>query len=191
MTVRLLRLKPVAIFWSRVASGSRSPAICSIDELVERQVAVEGGDHPVAPGPHGAGEVVLVAVGVGVAGAVEPVHRHALAVVRRREQPIDELLVGVGRRVGEEGVDLGERRRQAGQVEGHPADQRGAVGLGRRAAVLRLRAGPGRSGRSGSGPSAAFLTPGRVGRTGGSKAQCLPQRRPLVDPARSVSFCAG
>ena len=66
----------------------------------------------------------MVAVRVGVAGGVEPVDRHALAVVRRGQQAIDDLLVGVGRCVGEEGIDLGRRRRQAGQVERHAADER-------------------------------------------------------------------
>ena len=95
VTVRLLRLNPVAIFVPSVAPGSRSPAICSMTNSIERLVAVEGRDHPVAPGPHRAGEVVLVAVGVGVAGHVEPVHRHPLAVARRGQQPVDQLLVGV------------------------------------------------------------------------------------------------
>ena len=58
-------------------------------ELIERQVAVEGADHPVAVLPDIAAVVLLVAVGVGVAGEVEPRPRPALAVVRRREQPID------------------------------------------------------------------------------------------------------
>ena len=50
--------------------------------------------------------VDVVAVGVGVAGEIEPLHGHALAVVRRGEQAVDLLLVGVGGFVGEEGVEL-------------------------------------------------------------------------------------
>ena len=57
--------------------------------------------------------VVLVAVRVGVARDVEPVGGHALAVGGRGQQAIDDLLVGVGRAIGEERIDLGERRRQA------------------------------------------------------------------------------
>ena len=49
-------------------------------KAVEGQVAVERVDHPVAPAPHGAFAVALVAVGVGVAGRVEPTAGHALAV---------------------------------------------------------------------------------------------------------------
>ena len=81
------------------------------------RLRVEGVDDPVAPAGHVAAAVDVVAVGVGEAGGVEPVERHALAVVGRGEQAVDELLVGVGPIVGEEGVDLGGRRRQAGQVE--------------------------------------------------------------------------
>ena len=51
-------------------------------EAIERYVAVKGVDHPVAPAPHDAFAVVLVAVGVGVAGAVEPALSHAFAIAR-------------------------------------------------------------------------------------------------------------
>ena len=61
-------------------------------ETVERLVAVICGDDPVAPGPHDPGKVVLKSVGIGKAGAVEPFHRHALAVERRSQQPVDLLL---------------------------------------------------------------------------------------------------
>ena len=75
--------------------------------------------------------VELVAAGLGVADQVEPVPAPALAEVRARR--------AAGRRpsrrrrgavVGEERVDLVGRRRQAGQVERDPADQRPPVGLG-------------------------------------------------------------
>ena len=69
---RWLRLKPVAIFCSRVAFGQQVAGDLLDGELVERHVAVEGVDHPVAPAPHRALAVALVAVGVGVAGGVEP-----------------------------------------------------------------------------------------------------------------------
>ena len=91
-----LRLKPVAIFCSSVAFGQQVAGDLLDGELVEREVAVEAPSIDlVAPGPHGPRAVALVAVGVGVAGRVEPVARHALAVARRRQQPVDHLLVGV------------------------------------------------------------------------------------------------
>ena len=192
MTVRLLRLKPVAIFCSRRRrSGSRSPASCSIDELVERLVAVEGGDHPVAPGPHGPGEVVLVAVGVGVAGRVEPVHGHALAVARRGQQAIDQL---ARRRPGERSA---RKASTSAGVGGRPVrssvTRRISVsrdGLGRRRQPLALAAGRGRSGRSALRGQARRSTAGSGGRSGGSKAQCLPQAAPCSIQRRRTSFCA-
>ena len=69
---------------------------------------------------------------LGVAHQVEPVPGPAFAVVRRGEQPIDDLLVGAGRFVGQKGIDLGRRRRQADQVERHAAQQRALVGRRRR-----------------------------------------------------------
>ena len=83
-------------------------------ELVERLVLVEGVDDPVAVGPDLAVVVEVDAVRVGVAGGVEPVAAAMLAPVRRRQQLIDVLLVGVRRLVVDERLDLG-RRRAAGR----------------------------------------------------------------------------
>ena len=77
---------------------------------------------------------MLEALALAEADDVEPVPRPALAVMGRGEQAVDQPLVGVGVRVGDERLDLLGRRRQAEQVEGEPADQRAAVGLGRRIA---------------------------------------------------------
>ena len=101
-------------------------------ELIERLVAVEGVDAPVAPGPDLARVIAVEADGVAVAHQVHPHDRHALAVARRGEQPIDHLVVRVARLVIDERVDLRRRRREARQVEAEPADQRDAVRLGRR-----------------------------------------------------------
>ena len=80
-------------------------------ELVVREIAVERADDPVAPGPHAAQAVDVVAVRVGVARRIEPGHGHALAVARRLEQGVDALLVGIRRAIGKKCVDLGRRRR--------------------------------------------------------------------------------
>ena len=73
----------------------------------------------------------MVAVCVGIAGQIEPLHRHALAELRQRQQAVHLLLVGVGGLVGQEGVHFGGGGRQAGEVEAQAAQQGGAVGLGR------------------------------------------------------------
>ena len=51
--------------------------------------------------------------------------------MRRREQAVHDALVGAGRVVGEKGVGLGGRGRQAGQIEINAAQQAGGIGLGR------------------------------------------------------------
>ena len=65
-------------------------------ELVKGLVRGEGVDHPIAPAPHVAGRVGLVAVGVRVARRVKPADRHALRVAWRCQQPIHYGLVRLG-----------------------------------------------------------------------------------------------
>ena len=88
-------------------------------ETVEGFVAVERPDHPVAPGPHRAWAIHLVAVRVGVAREIEPVGRHPLAVARRGEQAVHHFFKRLARRVLLEGVQLRHRRRQAREVKRH------------------------------------------------------------------------
>ena len=114
------------------------------DELVEGLVGVEGVDDPVAVGPDLAVVVEVQAVGVAVAGGVEPEPRHVLAVAGRVEQAVDDLLVSVA------ATSRRGRRRPPARVGGRPV--RSSVtrrinvvllGLGRRARAPRPRAGPG------------------------------------------------
>ena len=65
-------------------------------EAIEGHVLIKGVDHPVTPSPHGSLAVCLIAVGVGIAGRVQPANRHALPIARRLEQPVHQLLVSVG-----------------------------------------------------------------------------------------------
>ena len=92
-------------------------------ELVKGEVVIEGADDPVAVGPHAAFVVEVEAVGIGVAGGVEPVAAHVFAVALGFEEAGDEFFVGVGGGVGEEGVDFLEGGREAGEVEGDAADE--------------------------------------------------------------------
>src|SRR5439155_170683 len=61
-----------------------------LDEIGERQIAMEGIDHPIAitPGER-AWVVALIALGFRPAGDVEPVAGPAFAIARRGEQAID------------------------------------------------------------------------------------------------------
>ena len=55
-------------------------------ELVEGEITVEGVDHPLPVSPHLAEVVEVDAVGIGVAGVVEPVPRPVLTPLQAREQ---------------------------------------------------------------------------------------------------------
>ena len=72
---------------------------------------------------------------------VEPVLPPPFAVMGAAQQAIDQPLVGVRTGIGEKGIDLGGRRRQAGQVVRDPPDQRRAIGLGRMAEAHLLESG--------------------------------------------------
>jgi hypothetical protein len=111
------------------------------EELVEPLVAVERPDHPVAVRPDGPRLVVLVALGVGEPGHVQPVRGHPLPVPLAFQEPIGHPLVSVGRGVLEEVVRLLGCRRQAGQVERDAAQPHLPRGLRRRLEPLVLQPG--------------------------------------------------
>ena len=102
----------------------------SADEGWPGEVVVEGLDDPVAVGPGvGSEDVVLEAMAVGEVDRVEPVPGHPLAEARRGEEPVDEPLMGVGSGVSAERRHLLRRRREAVEIDRHPADEGPSVGL--------------------------------------------------------------
>ena len=98
-------------------------------KAVERHVGVEGPDDPVAPHPLPGVAVLLEAVGIGVPGGIEPRQRHPLAIMRAGQEPVDEFLIGIGSGVGDEGVNLLGRRRDADQIGREAADEGRPVGF--------------------------------------------------------------
>ena len=108
-------------------------------EAVEWQVAVERPDHVIAVRPRPRILFLLeedVPLIVRVSGHIEPVSPPALAVSRRSEQAIDDLLVGVRRRVRLERGDFGGRRWQAVEIEREAANLRTPIRHGRRRQFL-------------------------------------------------------
>ena len=101
-------------------------------ELVERHVSVEGVNHPFPIRPHRTRQVHLIPVGIGVARQVQPATGEVFAEMVRGEQPINDLFVCLTALVTEEHIHLFDRWRQAGEIKTQPADQRGAIRLGRR-----------------------------------------------------------
>ena len=90
------------------------------DETVVGEVPVEGFNHPVTPAPHVAFGVVVKAMGIGVAGHVQPVDCHPLAIGGGGQQAIrcgriGSLAALTHRKA--EAVDFGGRGRQARQVQ--------------------------------------------------------------------------
>ena len=108
-------------------------------ELVEWHVAVERIHHPLPVGPHLAKVVEVDAVRVGIAGIVEPVTAAVLAPLKARKHRVDEPVVGIGVRVGDEGIYDRRLRRQAGEIEREPASQRAAIGLWRGREAFRFK----------------------------------------------------
>ena len=100
-------------------------------EPVERQVGVQGPNHPIPPNVLVIIAILLEAVAVGVAGGVEPGQRHALAVVGAGEEAGDDLVIGVRGVVREEVLHVARAGGQAGQVQEEPAEERGPLGLRR------------------------------------------------------------
>ena len=95
-------------------------------------VGVEALDDIVAISPGMvAALVALEAMGVGIVRKIEPVPGEALPKMRRREETIDQLPIGIGSLILHEGLDRLRRRGQPMQVEGEPPNQRGPIGFGR------------------------------------------------------------
>src|SRR5262245_16076550 len=102
------------------------------DELVVRLVLVEALNDVIAIAPRVIADLVAFeALTLREPSHVEPVSSPALAITRRGQQSINQLLICIWRLVFQEGVQFLGRGREAMQVIGSAADQRGAIG-GRR-----------------------------------------------------------
>ena len=123
------------------------------DETVVGLVRVQGPHHVVTVAPRvGPRRIVLEAVTLRKAGQIQPVSPPPLAVVRRRQQPVNERLIGPRRRVAHKRIDLCQGRRQPHEIEGHSADQHLTVSWHRRVATLRLQLGQDKRIERRSGP---------------------------------------
>ncbi len=88
-------------------------------KLAVGDILVQGVDDVIAVGPRiGAAFVFVVAMGVAVVDDIKPVPRPAFAVARRREEAVDELFIGIGRRVVDKRVDFLGRGGEAVEIEG-------------------------------------------------------------------------
>ena len=125
------RIRPVAIKASGLLRLQFVAGQLLADEAIVRQIVVEGSNDVVAVSMGiGAQAVFFEAFGFAVAHQIEPVLCPTLAVARRGQQTVDHFGVGIGGLIGEEIGLFGRRRREAGEIEGHAAQQRELVGLG-------------------------------------------------------------
>ena len=135
--VELIRVMPVEASRDQrigIIGPELVPGQLLADEAIIRLVAVERPDDIIAVAPSGGpGVVGFEAIALGEACQIEPEQCPALAVLRRSEQPIDQLLIGVRRRVPDERVHVSRTWRQANQIEGKPTDELDAVRFRRRA----------------------------------------------------------
>ena len=133
-------LHPVAFLV--VARGQQVARDLLPDEAVVRHVGVDGINDivTVLPGV-GVRDVPARTGALAVAGHVEPVTTPAFAERRRGQQSVHDLRKRLGGIVRKKGIHIGGSRRQTGQVERDPANQRRTVGVGDRLQVLRLQAG--------------------------------------------------
>ena len=98
-------------------------------ELIERQVAVEGSDNPVAVGPDLALIVEVQTVCVCVSGHIEPVAAHLFTVLRAVHEAVHATLVGARKRIRQKGVYFGRCGRQAPKVHAQTAQQGRTIGF--------------------------------------------------------------
>ena len=104
-----------------------------LDEAIPGKVVLKTLHHPVAVAPGMRPERIDLgeAVGVGIAGDIEPGPRLPLAVSGACEQPFHDLLVSVARSVGDEGSHLLRGWEEPGEIERDAAEERRPVGFRR------------------------------------------------------------
>ena len=133
-----LRLKPDAIFWSWVALGSRSPAICS---MVNSSYGMFWLKALITQSRHGHMSR-WSRCGSRAYRSSAPNRARASPCARRnagKPEARPRAFIGVGGTVGKKGVEFRGRGRQARQIEINPAQKRGFIRFGRRLQPFRVK----------------------------------------------------
>ena len=105
------------------------------------QILIEGIDHPIAPRPDASVSIDLVPIGIGIAGDVQPLRGHPFPIGLSLQQVVHQGLVGPGRSIVKEGVNLRQRGWQSGQIKADTPNQALLGGLGREGLLSRLESG--------------------------------------------------
>ena len=104
---KLLRVGPAFLVDERVPMKTRGDELLRggvrqqiagellVRKLIERQIAVEGIDHPIAVFPDAPRAVDREPVGVRIAGEIQPMPAPAFAILRRSQHPLHQPLVSI------------------------------------------------------------------------------------------------
>lgn len=134
------------LFGRKILLGRRDKFVTGkllADEDVKRLVRIEAPHDVIAIPPgilsHRVG--VVISLGVGIPGHVEPVPPPSLAVVRTCQQPVHKPLVRIWTFVGLKRLNFLARRWQPREIERHAANQRPLLDLGGERESGRLKLG--------------------------------------------------
>ena len=152
-------------------------------------------DDPIAIHPHVARLVLLVAIGVGIAGRIEPDPAPSLAVVGRREQPFD-FLGDKPRRGRATSRSLRTRRSPRASAASRSDRATTAATTSRGSACgdgCSLACSKRASTKASIGlrTQLASSTCGTSGRSGGTNAQCFLYSAPCATHRLRMSICSG
>ena len=75
-------------------------------KFIERQVLIKCFDHPVPVQPHTSFIIQMQPVGVGITGEIQPKAGHMLSISSPVHQIINNFLPGIGRLVGNKGIQF-------------------------------------------------------------------------------------
>ena len=81
----------------------------------------------------------MIADGIGITHKIQPVHSHALAVVRRIQQTVHQSVPRIVSWIVDELFDRVGGGRQAGQVKRQPPNQRATISFVRRFNPFRFQ----------------------------------------------------
>jgi hypothetical protein len=141
MLIIVLRFKAGSDFL--IQRGVWQHVACELldGELIEREISIEGLNHPLPVLPHRPQRIALVAVAVGISCQIQPMPCPALTIVTRGEESLQQLLISIRILVGDKRIDLFDRRRKANQIQAHSPDQPGPVCFWRGLKAFFLQAG--------------------------------------------------
>ena len=182
-------VKPGGGFLFLGCVGQHVPGQLLDGELIIGHIRVESSNDPVPVGPDIARSVLLIPIGVGIAGEVEPFASPLFPVARGGKQIVDQPFVGVRPFVAKEGVGLFRGGRQPDQVKVEATHQTVAIGLGRGLEIALLEVFENEGIDSVTLPLRIFCW--RIGSNGRNEGPVFLILRSFLDPLVEQIFFLG